>query len=53
LPFDPRFTGSNPTEGYGFLRAIKICGMPSFTGEVKPSTPYRSILQHVKDSFKV
>jgi hypothetical protein len=24
LPFDPRFAGTNPADGDGFLRAIKI-----------------------------
>jgi hypothetical protein len=34
---DPRFADSNLTGGDGFLRAIKICGKPSFGEEVKPS----------------
>jgi hypothetical protein len=29
-----RFTGSNPAEGDGVLRAIKIRSTPSFEGEV-------------------
>jgi hypothetical protein len=32
---DPRFTGSNPAEGDGFLRVTKICSTFSFGGEVK------------------
>jgi hypothetical protein len=31
-----------------FLRAIKICSTLSFGGEVKPSAPFREILQHLK-----
>jgi hypothetical protein len=37
LPLDPRFTDSNPAEGGGFLKAIKIRSTLSFGGEVKPS----------------
>jgi hypothetical protein len=29
LPLDPMFTGSNPAESDGFLRAIKIRRIPS------------------------
>jgi hypothetical protein len=39
LPLDPRFAGSNPAEGDGFLRVIKIRSTTSFKGEVKPSVP--------------
>jgi hypothetical protein len=35
-PLVPKFTGSNPAEAVGFLRAKKILTMPSFGGEVKP-----------------
>jgi hypothetical protein len=38
---DPRFAGSIPTEGDGFLRVIKIRSATSFGGEVKPSVPCR------------
>jgi hypothetical protein len=45
--------GFKPGWGDGFLRAIKVCSMPSFGGEVKPSTPCPQILQHVKQPFEV
>jgi hypothetical protein len=39
----PKFTGSNPADAVGFLRAkkilSKILSTPSFGGEVKPSIP--------------
>jgi hypothetical protein len=41
-------SGSNPAEGDGFLRAIKIRSQTSFGREVKPSAPCRRILRHVK-----
>jgi hypothetical protein len=41
-PLVPKFTGSNPAENVGFLRAKKILSTPSFGGEV-------AVLQHVKD----
>jgi hypothetical protein len=53
LTLDSRFTGSNPAEEDGFLRAIKICGTLSFGGEVKPLVPSHKILGHVKDPFEV
>jgi hypothetical protein len=34
---DPRFVGSNPAEGDGFLRSIKIGSRTSFGEEGKPS----------------
>jgi hypothetical protein len=40
-PLDPRFAGSIPTEGDGFLRVIKIRSTTTFGGEVKPSVPCR------------
>jgi hypothetical protein len=52
LPLDPRFTGSNPSESNGFLKTIKIRSTISFVGEVKPSAPFRKILQHVKNNFR-
>jgi hypothetical protein len=43
------------TKGWAdeFLRAIKICSMPSFRfrWEVKPEVPSRKILWHVKKSL--
>jgi hypothetical protein len=51
---DPRFTGSNPANGDGFLRAIKIiCSIPYFGGEVKPLAPSCKILQNGKETFEV
>jgi hypothetical protein len=50
---DPRFMGSNPGEGDGFLRAIKFCKTTSFGGEVKPSAPLRKISPNVKELFEV
>jgi hypothetical protein len=35
LSLDPRFTGSNPAEDDGFLKAINIRSTTSFEGEVK------------------
>jgi hypothetical protein len=40
--------GLKSSRGDGFLRAIRIRGMPSFGGIVKPSAPCRKILQHVQ-----
>jgi hypothetical protein len=34
------------------IRAIKICTMTSFGGEVKPSVPCHKILRHVKEPYK-
>jgi hypothetical protein len=48
---DPKFAGSNPEEGDGFLRVIKIRRTPSFGGEIKPLAPCRKILPHVKKPF--
>jgi hypothetical protein len=53
LLLDPRFAGSNPTEGDRFLKATKICSTVSFGGEVKLSAPCRKILWHVKEPFEV
>jgi hypothetical protein len=36
---DPRFVGSNPAEGDGFLMAIKIHNTPFFGGKVKLVAP--------------
>jgi hypothetical protein len=49
---DPRFVGLSPAKDDGYLRAINICGMTSFGGEVKPLAPYCKILQHVKRSLQ-
>jgi hypothetical protein len=37
-----------PGKGDGFLRAVKICSMPSFGGEVKLLAPCRKILLRVE-----
>jgi hypothetical protein len=51
LPLNPRFAGSNPAVGDGFLRAIKIRSTPFF-GEVKPKASCRKTLRHVKITCK-
>jgi hypothetical protein len=43
--------GFKPGRGT-FTRVKKICGMPSFGGEVKLSVPCHKILQHVKNPLK-
>jgi hypothetical protein len=48
---DPRFTGTNPAESNGFLRAIKIHTMTSFEGEVKPSASCK-ILRDVDECYR-
>jgi hypothetical protein len=53
LPFYSRFSGSNPANGNGFLRSIKIGRNPSVEGAVKPEAPYLEILQHVKNPFQM
>jgi hypothetical protein len=52
LPLYPWFAGSNPVEGDGFIRPIKIRSMISFGREVKPKAPLRKILRHVKNHSK-
>jgi hypothetical protein len=52
LATGPRFTGSNPAEGDGFIMAIKIRSMTSFGGKVKPSVPFRKILRQVKETYR-
>jgi hypothetical protein len=41
-----------PGQGDGFLRAIGICSIYSFGGEVKPEDPCCKILQHVRELCK-
>jgi hypothetical protein len=48
LAVGPKVYRFRPGRGDGFLRAIKICSMPSFGGEVKPGAPCSKILPHVK-----
>jgi hypothetical protein len=49
----PRFAGSNPAEGNGFLRVINIRSVTSFGVAVNPSVPCPKILRHVKIFYKV
>jgi hypothetical protein len=35
VAINPQFVSSNLAEGDGFLKAMKICSMPVFGGEVK------------------
>jgi hypothetical protein len=41
LLVDPRFGGSNPAKGNGFLRAIKSVARLTSKGQVNPSVPCR------------
>jgi hypothetical protein len=52
LPLDPRFAGSNPAEGDGFLKVIKIRCTTSFRRKVKTSAPCHNILRHVKKPYR-
>jgi hypothetical protein len=45
----PKGYGFKPSQGNGFLMAIKIHSMPSFELEVKSKAPYCKILRHVKE----
>jgi hypothetical protein len=36
LATGPKFCGLKPGRRNGFVRAMKICSIPSFGGEVKP-----------------
>jgi hypothetical protein len=51
LPLDPRFACSNPAEGDGFLRAIKIRSTPSLGEEVKASIPRKEPFEVWKSYF--
>jgi hypothetical protein len=53
LPLDPRFACSNPAEGDGFSRSIKIRNTTSFGGEIMPTVPCCKILRHVKDPYNM
>jgi hypothetical protein len=44
----PKVCELEPSQGDGFLRAIKIRSTPSFGWEVKPEVPCRKILRHVR-----
>jgi hypothetical protein len=46
---DPGFVDSNPAEDDGILKAIKMCTMTSFRGELKPAVICCKILWPVKD----
>jgi hypothetical protein len=41
--------GPNSAGNNGILRALKICSMTSFRGEVKLSVPCHSILWHIEE----
>jgi hypothetical protein len=49
LAIGPKVQVINPDQDDGFLRAIKIRSTPSFGEEVKPESPRRIILRHLKD----
>jgi hypothetical protein len=49
LSIGPKVHAFKPGRDDRFLRAIKARSTPPFGGEVKPSAPYRKILQHVKE----
>jgi hypothetical protein len=53
LATGPKGRGFEPSEGDGFLRAIKVSSIPSFGWKVKPEIPCRKILRHVKDLLEV
>jgi hypothetical protein len=53
LDIGPKVRGFKPERGNGFLKAIKICSMPPFGGEVKPSAPCRKILGHIRSHFQM
>jgi hypothetical protein len=53
LGIGPKVRISDLAEVDEFIRAIKICSMPFFGGEVKPSAPCRKILQQLKEPFEV
>jgi hypothetical protein len=48
LVIRPKIRGFKPGQGDGFSTTIKIRSTPSFTVKVKPETPCRKILHHVK-----
>jgi hypothetical protein len=52
LAIEPKFRGFKPDRDGGFLRAIELRTL-SFGEEVKPSSPCRKILRHVKEPFEV
>jgi hypothetical protein len=47
LAIVPKFTGSNPAEGDGFLRAIKIRSSRSFEVKAKLVAPCRKVKSNV------
>jgi hypothetical protein len=52
LDIQTKVCGFKPGRGDGFLRAIKICDVPFFGGEVKPDAPCCKVLRHVKVTCK-
>jgi hypothetical protein len=53
LATGPNGRGFEPSQGDGFLKALKIRSTPSFGREVKPEVPCRKILRHEKRSLEV
>jgi hypothetical protein len=52
LATGPKGCRFKPSQGDGFLRAIKIRSTPSFGWQVKPEVPCHTILHYVKDLLK-
>jgi hypothetical protein len=53
LAIGPKVCGFKPSQNDGFVRAIKICSMTSFGGEVKPLVLYHKILWHVTNPYSM
>jgi hypothetical protein len=49
----PKVHGFKPSQDDGFLRATKICSIPSLADEVKPEAPCHKTLWHVKYLLQV
>jgi hypothetical protein len=52
LAIGPKGRDFKSGRGDGFLRTIKMCSIPFFRREVKPSASCRKILPHVKIASK-
>jgi hypothetical protein len=52
LASEPKVHGFRPGRRQRILRAIEIRSTTSFVGKVKPSVPFRKILQHVKEPYE-
>jgi hypothetical protein len=53
LAIRPKVHMFKPSQSNGFLRAIEICSMPSFGGELKPEPLRCKILWHVKNHIEI